>query len=178
MKIIITLLLSILSIISYSQCGTERWDIKTAKDAAALKIDTLHIISTTPGKLADIKSPKWSRNLNRQPLEMRVVKIYCYITFYKSEADQDIHLVLKDTSTGQTIIGEIPSASCSAGSLFYKSIYKSKESFKKYVISSNTLKPGVYEITGVIFFDKVHGQIGVAKNGIELHPILSIRLVN
>jgi len=30
-------------------------------------------------------------------------------------------------------------------------------------------------ITGVGFFDKVHGQMGVALlNGIELHPILKI----
>lgn len=29
-------------------------------------------------------------------------------------------------------------------------------------------------ITGVGFFDRVHGQTGVAKNGLELHPILKI----
>jgi hypothetical protein len=28
-------------------------------------------------------------------------------------------------------------------------------------------------ITGVAFFDSVHGQRGVAPNGIELHPVLS-----
>jgi hypothetical protein len=31
------------------------------------------------------------------------------------------------------------------------------------------------KITGVGFFDRVHGQIGIAlKNGIEVHPILAI----
>jgi hypothetical protein len=29
-------------------------------------------------------------------------------------------------------------------------------------------------ITGVAFFDKFHGQKGVAPNGIELHPVLGI----
>src|SRR5256712_1685812 len=29
-------------------------------------------------------------------------------------------------------------------------------------------------LTGVIFFDKVHGQIGGAPNGIELHPVLKV----
>ena len=29
-------------------------------------------------------------------------------------------------------------------------------------------------VTGVGFFDKIHGQTGVAPNGIELHPVLSI----
>jgi hypothetical protein len=31
-------------------------------------------------------------------------------------------------------------------------------------------------ITGVAFFDKLHGQTGVAPNGIELHPVLSITI--
>jgi hypothetical protein len=30
-------------------------------------------------------------------------------------------------------------------------------------------------VTGVGFFDRVHDQMGVAKNGIELHPILAIK---
>jgi len=29
-------------------------------------------------------------------------------------------------------------------------------------------------VTGVGFFDPIHGQEGVATNGIELHPILDI----
>jgi len=32
-------------------------------------------------------------------------------------------------------------------------------------------------VTGVAFFDFLHGQTGVAPNGIELHPIL-VRLPN
>jgi hypothetical protein len=34
---------------------------------------------------------------------------------------------------------------------------------------------GQATITGVGFFDGIHGQVGVAINGIELHPLLSIR---
>jgi hypothetical protein len=30
------------------------------------------------------------------------------------------------------------------------------------------------EVTGVAFFDYFHGQIGVAPNAIELHPILKL----
>jgi hypothetical protein len=30
-------------------------------------------------------------------------------------------------------------------------------------------------VTGVAFFDRLHGQDGVAENGIELHPILSFQ---
>jgi hypothetical protein len=31
---------------------------------------------------------------------------------------------------------------------------------------------GSARITGVGFFDRIHGQAGVAPNGIELHPAL------
>jgi hypothetical protein len=30
-------------------------------------------------------------------------------------------------------------------------------------------------VTGVAFFDYLHGQIGVAPNAIELHPVLGFR---
>jgi hypothetical protein len=29
-------------------------------------------------------------------------------------------------------------------------------------------------MTGVLFFDKLHGQTGVAGNGVELHPVISL----
>ena len=29
-------------------------------------------------------------------------------------------------------------------------------------------------VTGVVYFDRLHGQTGVAPNGVELHPVLSI----
>jgi hypothetical protein len=29
-------------------------------------------------------------------------------------------------------------------------------------------------VRGVVFFDVLHGQLGVAPNGIELHPVLDL----
>jgi len=29
-------------------------------------------------------------------------------------------------------------------------------------------------LRGVTFFDVVHGQLGVAPNGVELHPVVSM----
>ena len=34
------------------------------------------------------------------------------------------------------------------------------------------------QVTGVLFFDFLHGQTGVAPNGIELHPILQITFLS
>jgi hypothetical protein len=41
--------------------------------------------------------------------------------------------------------------------------------------SSFTELRGRVRIRGVGFWDEIHGQTGVAPNGIELHPVLSIR---
>jgi len=35
---------------------------------------------------------------------------------------------------------------------------------------------GTATITGVVFFDFLHGQRGVAPNGVELHPALGFRM--
>jgi hypothetical protein len=34
---------------------------------------------------------------------------------------------------------------------------------------------GRVRVTGVGFWDEIHGQTGVAPNGIELHPVLALR---
>jgi hypothetical protein len=38
-----------------------------------------------------------------------------------------------------------------------------------------TVRAGTATITGVGFFDFDHGETGVARNAIELHPVLAFR---
>lgn len=33
------------------------------------------------------------------------------------------------------------------------------------------MQPDIYQITGVLFYDKAHIEIGANKNLIELHPV-------
>jgi hypothetical protein len=35
----------------------------------------------------------------------------------------------------------------------------------------------VIEVIGIGFFDRLHGQRGMAPSGIEIHPVLSMRVV-
>ena len=45
----------------------------------------------------------------------------------------------------------------------------------RYTVSASPLYPAAtVTVTGFGFFDTIHGQNGVAANGIELHPILQI----
>jgi hypothetical protein len=53
---------------------------------------------------------------------------------------------------------------------------------RRFVAACGTIPFGYYRalrgtavITGVAFVDTVHGQRGVAPNGIELHPALGFR---
>jgi hypothetical protein len=39
-------------------------------------------------------------------------------------------------------------------------------------LDRDPLLTGTATITGVAFFDVIHGQCGVAPNGIELHPVV------
>ena len=80
-----------------------------------------------------------------------------------TEADLDHHLVLR---VGQkTMIAETPSALCTAGATAYR-LKQMKNARAAARLCSWA------RVTGVAFFDFLHGQTGVAPNGIELHPVL------
>jgi hypothetical protein len=65
-------------------------------------------------------------------------------------------------------IAELPDEGCTAGSPFGRQMETAKRTFIRF------MQRHVQRIrlTGLIFFDKLHGQAGVAPNRIELHPIL------
>lgn len=167
-------ILSFLPLFIYGQCGIERINIKTCTDTAV--IDSVPTNMSILDLILLDAPVRWSPKLKRQPLERRIATVTCFILMYKSEDDGDYHLVLSD-SFGHTIIGEVLDTNCylAKHSKYTKYYKKTRTDFKKYVTGKNSVYLGQYEITGVLFFDKVHNQIGVAQNGIELHPILKIK---
>jgi len=38
-------------------------------------------------------------------------------------------------------------------------------------------QPIIIEVVGIGFFDRLHGQRGMAPSGIEFHPVLSMRVI-
>jgi hypothetical protein len=79
------------------------------------------------------------------------------------EADLDHHYVLRVGQ--QTMIAEAPSPLCTAGATAYR---------RKQMRNARSVARicAHARVAGVAFFDFLHGQTGVAPNGIELHPIL------
>src|SRR5205823_14690628 len=93
--------------------------------------------------------------------------------------DVDYHMVLQDP-TGNTMVTEIPSPACDGStSPFDAAVAAVRAKFDAH-FSTNPAN-GFFQtanvpvqMKGVGFFDFIHGQTGVAPNGIELHPLLDI----
>ena len=162
-----------------NECGgTDRWSVKIVTDGVTLNSE---ILSKTVEQLREEPIPgPIEISTPRYPFEQNIITTKGELVYYKGETDMDIHAVL---SNGKgTIIIEFPDVTCpdmknspilqeaTTAKANFLEIVKghSKEKFFKTGISVN--------VTGVAFFDLTHGtpQIGVAPNGIELHPVLSI----
>jgi len=104
-----------------------------------------------------------------------VFSVHATLTKFKMETgDSDYHLVLDD-GQGHTMIAETPSTDCIGSSPFNRPSAMFGRRLHRFHPgpSFRDTHTDVTE-TGVGFFDRVHGQTGVAPNGVELYPVLSI----
>jgi len=159
-------------------CGVERWSVKTGMDSDAGKVNAKSVTQTTIFNLRSLRPPGALPLKSRvRPVETTVFSVSAKLLRVKQEADSDFHLVLSDTG-GRTMIAEIPSPSCVGSSPFLPSMRYVRSKFTTaYHPTDFWKRPNVaVQVTGVGFFDRIHGQSGVAPNGIELHPVLAIRI--
>jgi hypothetical protein len=92
------------------------------------------------------------------------------------EADGDCHMVLADEH-GDTMIAEIPAPDCIRhDSPWRELIARARRAVEDHLHIARKRRAADEPVTlfGVGFFDVIHGQRGVAPNGIELHPVLGI----
>ena len=161
-------------------CGTERWPVKTGTDRDAGNVN----MAAQPATVSALRSirpappnPNARRETSVAPTELTTVAVAAILRVIKREKDQDYHLVIADPHTGETMIIESPDPSCAAGSRFAADIAEVRKEIDKRFHGPIAGRHQVnipVNVTGVAFFDPLHGQEGVAPNGIELHPILSI----
>ncbi|MDP9121324.1 MAG: hypothetical protein M3O15_08140 [Acidobacteriota bacterium] len=158
-------------------CGVERWSVKTGTDADS---GLVNLSSPMPNDVATMDG--WTKpssipaNNRLSPFETTVWVLNATLTQYKAESDQDYHLILQDAS-GNTLIAEIPDPACvGSGSPFATGIANARAQFDaQFVVSSSFQSANVpVQVTGIGMFDFLHGQTGVAPNGIELHPVIDI----
>jgi hypothetical protein len=164
-------------------CGTERWAVKVGDDAGASLVDlTNPPTPTTIGALRGVAPPTLNPNAPYDPrftgfsgVEMTAWVLNATMTAYKKETDVDYHLVIADTS--ETMIAEIPEPDCASdASPFRAGILKARQTFDAQLTATPDFQSVSLPVrlTGVGFFDFLHGQNGVAPNGVELHPVLDV----
>lgn len=175
--IVVTFCSFVLSSPIFAQCGVERWSVKTGTDADAGLVNLSSSSSTTIATMRGWPAPSPIPANNRvAPYETTQWVLNATLMQYKLEGDSDYHLVIQDSS-GNTMIAEIPSPNCvGAGSPFGPGITNSRNEFDaRYTATGSFQTANIpVQIRGVGMFDFLHGQTGVAPNGIEIHPVLDI----
>jgi len=167
-------------VVAATGCGVERWPVKTGTDADRYKVKTGTTIETTISYLRSRPKPSSYPNNNRiVPVELTRYHVSsATLTQYKIEADGDIHLVVKD-SAGRSMIAEAPNPSCVGGtSPFRTKITTVRTIFQNALHPTTSWKyvQRAVRLDGIGFLDELHGQTGVAPNGIELHPLLGFAI--
>lgn len=162
---------------STGHCGVERWSVKTGTDADAGLVNLASPVPQSIGYLRGLGAPATPPANHRvQPTEITEFVVDATLVEYKLESDSDYHLVIADAQ-GNTMIAEIPDPACvGAGSPLAGGIQSARQQFDgSYTATTSFTTVNVpVRVTGVAMFDFLHGQTGVAPNGIELHPVLDI----
>ena len=176
-RLFLAVLLLVVPSSLFAQCGVERWSVKTGTDA---DVGLVNLNSSTNTTIAALRTPAAPNPIpanNRvSPWETTEWVLNATLTLYKLESDSDYHLVLQDAN-GLTMIVEIPSPSCvGAGSPFLPGITNARNEFNARFTATTSFQTAniPVQIKGVGMFDFLHGQTGVAPNGIELHPVLDV----
>lgn len=164
--------------IAAEACGKERWAVKVVEDKDKTRVDDTPV-PTKISKLIAIDAPEnptIKANNRYASTELTTYEITGTLTLIKPEDDGDYHMVIKDDQ-GRSMIIESADPTCAKNSRFANEIEKVRNAIDQEmggpVQTKKTLRR-VVTVTGVGFFDRIHGQTGVAPNGIELHPVLSM----
>ena len=163
------------------ECGVPRWRVKVLTDSDA---DKVRIDSPRRGTIEELQAmtSTYADMSPRSPAEVQVFAVEGWLLGYELEADSDLHAIIGNDA-GRTIIVEFPHPDCMLGSRVLKQATEARAKFRHLVHTPMTThyvqeqKQIRVRVTGILFFDRLHGKIGVAPNGVELHPVLDIEAV-
>ncbi len=152
--------------------------MKTLQDPAGKALDLSVIKKTTVSALRSLTVKRGPGGSRGEGAESTFWEVRARLVSAKLEEDDDFHLVIKGVTTSGTMIVEFPTVACSSGAT-QGAKTRMKNTRNAFMAacgspsaSSFTTLKGKATIRGIGFFDFLHGQTGVAPNGIELHPVL------
>jgi hypothetical protein len=155
------------------QCGYERWPVKILTDKDHGRVD-FHPQDTTVAKLASIPIHEipYPEDRRIEPEEFHVYRVRARLIQVRTEEDKDLHLIIADIDHPDVrMIAEIPAPECTTGSGHEEEYQRAR------AIVLGAPRGAEIELVGIGFFDLLHDQQGRAKNGIELHPVLHVRVL-
>jgi hypothetical protein len=160
-------------------CGGERWPVKTLSDRRVHRVD-FHPRRTTVTRLRHKRRPHIEDNSpRRRGAERKTFRVRARLIKFARAHDHDIHMVISQPRhRSRTMIVEFPNVRCNGArrSIKKQAMRRARRHLRAACgippSTSFTRLRGKATITGVGFFDLIHGQTGQAPNGIELHPVL------
>ena len=181
----------------------ERWAIKTGADPGARRVGlaTARVAKVAdlikiprPVELPENASTRAARTTRYGTAEHTLYTIDADIVRYKLEKDDhDFHVVIRDhddthaedapieSGNRRTMIVEFADPAVVVQSSPWRTaIAAARNEFQSHFSPQSRFKYQVIhaQITGVGYFDFIHGQSGVARNGLELHPVLRIDVLD
>ena len=163
---------------SAPKCGVERERVKVLEDSTASSIDFTPRSSSVNAIRALPVPANYSRySQTRYPQERQVLSVQAQLVGWKYENDKDFHVVIAQPGhPSETMIVEPPDPSCSTSPK--RSEFAATRAALVQCFGEphrwRKLPPITVTLTGVLYFDPIHGQTGVAPNGAELHPLLAV----
>jgi hypothetical protein len=164
-------------------CGVERWAVKTLSDPLASTVNLTTVVPTTVRALNQLTTRCSGLPSARTfPEEFITYEVVGRITYVASQDDRDYHVVLADHQDGSySIVTEVADPACSGAIISpHRSVMgDARISFMALMAGRGpaSLVGSVVRVRGVGFFDFNHGQIGRARNCMELHPVTLIERV-
>ena len=157
-------------------CPYERGHVKEGADADRFNVNNTAASVSVNYLRNRAKPTSYPRSHRVTSTELHTYKVTAYLTQYKVEADGDVHLVLKDSS-GRSMIAEIPYGACVPTTSRWTSAIASARSTFAHQYAATTSWQHVHRLVtvqGIGYMDPLHGQTGVAPNGVELHPVTHV----
>jgi hypothetical protein len=165
--------------------GRVRWPVKTGSDDDAHRVASKPVVASVE-QLASLVPPENVRDPklqnSRVEAELKIYTVEATIISTKLQRSGDYTLVLQGES-GATMRAQAPNPDPSfvpSSSRWAKEIGIVRTQIDAKVVtgSSVTRTRLKARITGIGFFQEMHGQIGVACNGFELHPVVQIEFLD
>jgi len=162
-----------------SGSGFGRWTVKTGHDDDVRTVESIPRTATIAALRAIAPPSNLSGDTKRfthpgSP-EMETYRLTnVTLAGFKLESDGDYHLVLQDGG-GKSLIAEIVDPRRVAD-IWKPQTTQARDAFDARHAASGNFQTAreTVTVTGVGFFDLLHGQLGAALSGIELHPVLDI----